>query len=356
MRADPLYLRDAARMLHLGELPVATVGSLAVTAVISIAQLAVTYACRTLLGAVWQPASSTGPRLLQPLWATLTSPPYEAYTASPLFPGMVSMLFYFVACSPWAVLDLLRVRRFKSQPDAPQRPDAWQHTLGLTAKHHLLLIFPGLYLSFRSRGPWLYHHAPPICWEQCDGMRLPSLAPRLDELLLHVAACFVIFDAAYGLWHWLHHRSPLLYKHIHSIHHEYHAPFAWVTQHEHALELLPVSLWSMTVPIGLGVHPLTQWVWLFAAIWASVEAHCGYQLGGGVLLHRLLPAWSGPRGHDDHHKLPRSNFQPFFNYFDRAFGQTYEQVSRREAEARGVARGKAAAEGGAEARREAKRE
>ena len=55
-----------------------------------------------------------------------------------------------------------------------------------------------------------------------------------------------------------HHLSPLLYKHVHSKHHEYHAPFQWVTQHEHVLELLPVSIWSVLVPIGLRCHPLTQ--------------------------------------------------------------------------------------------------
>lgn len=188
-------------------------------------------------------------------------------------------------------------------------------------------------MMLRSRGPWLYKHAPPLCWEDCDGKVLfPAEAPRVDELAAHVAVCFVVFDACYAFWHWLHHRSPPLYKHIHSLHHEYHAPFAWVTQYEHALELLPVSLWSMSVPITLGVHPLTEWVWLMAAIQASVDAHSGYSLGAGPLLKRLLPAWGGSKYHDDHHKLPRSNFQPFFGYFDKAAGNTYEAQVKHAAE------------------------
>ena len=57
------------------------------------------------------------------------------------------------------------------------------------------------------------------------------------------------------------------------------APFAWVAQHEHVLELLVVSLWSVTVPMGLGCHPLTQWAFVLVAALASVEAHAGYRAG-----------------------------------------------------------------------------
>jgi sterol desaturase/sphingolipid hydroxylase (fatty acid hydroxylase superfamily) len=148
---------------------------------------------------------------------------------------------------------------------------------------------------------------------------MPTAAPQLGILLLHLLVCFLLFDASYFLWHWCHHASPVLYKHIHSLHHQYRAPFVWVTQHEHALELLPVSLWSVTIPMALGCHPLTEWLFLLGAIQVSVEAHSGYDIGFTAPLAYLLPAWGGTRHHDDHHKFPTRNFEPFFTYLDDFF-------------------------------------
>ena len=111
----------------------------------------------------------------------------------------------------------------------------------------------------------------------------------------------------------------MLYKHVHAVHHEYRAPFAWVTQHEHVLELIPVSVWSVLVPVGLRCHPLTQLCFMLAATQASVEAHSGYNFGIGALLERGLGrtrfvSWSSH--HDNHHKVPRMNFEPFFTHLD----------------------------------------
>ena len=87
----------------------------------------------------------------------------------------------------------------------------------------------------------------------------------------------------------------------------------------------PVWCRSVLVPIGLGCHPLTQWLFLVGAIQVSVEAHCGYSVGLFAPLQRLLPfgLWGGNAHHDNHHKAPRRNFQPFFTYLDRAFGTFY---------------------------------
>ena len=112
------------------------------------------------------------------------------------------------------------------------------------------------------------------------------------------------------------------------IHHEYSAPFCWVTQHEHALELLPVSLWSVTIPIALGCHPLTEWLFLLGAIQVSVEAHSGYDIGFTAPLAYLLPAWGGTRHHDDHHKFPTRNFEPFFTYLDDFFSTRHVEGKR----------------------------
>ena len=103
--------------------------------------------------------------------------------------------------------------------------------------------------------------------------------------------------------------------HIHRIHHEYFSPFSWVTQYEHPLELFAVSALSLVVPISLGLHPFTEWVWLLLAIQLSVDAHSGYDF---CVLDKLpfLFFWGGNKHHDIHHQKPKTNFQPFFTWFD----------------------------------------
>ena len=335
--ADPLRLRRVASLLRLPEWLVAYAASLFLTVSMSLVQLViiapVARAALAPVNALLEP-SDLSPSLLQGIWTKLIRhEAVSAYVASPVFPGFASAVFYFLACLPYALVDLLDVpwirSSYKHQPTAPQRPDAWAHALFLTGWHHVFYIIPGLYSSYVQQGPWLYFdYASPEsqCMEHCDGRALlPATAPPLSGVLLHLVACFLLFDASYHFWHWAHHASPVLYKHVHSIHHEYNAPFCWVTQHEHVLELLVVSIWSVLVPMGLGCHPLTEWLFLFGAIQASVEAHSGYTLGPLALLQRIIPSglWGGSVHHDNHHRQPRSNFQPFFTYLDRGFGTLF---------------------------------
>ena len=107
------------------------------------------------------------------------------------------------------------------------------------------------------------------------------------------------------------------------------------TRYEHPAELFHVSLLSLIVPIALGTHPLTQWLWLIVSVALSVDAHAGYDLPIHQMLLAVLPfsnRWiKGGLGssehHDLHHQWPRTNFQPFFTYADLLFGTSFEQSS-----------------------------
>jgi cholesterol 25-hydroxylase len=278
---------------------------------------------------------------LQPLWTALTSGWLAPYTASPTFPGVLGIGAYFLLCIPCATLDVLDIgwvnRNFKIQSDKPggwARTGSWTQTLWLTAEHHLFIIFPGLAVQLLIGGPWLYRG--PLCLFACDGLDfLPKAAPGLVEVFAHVVLCLIVFDAGYHFWHKWHHTTPLLYKHIHSVHHQYFAPFVWVTQYEHALELLVVSVMSMLVPISLGCHPLTQWIFMVISIQVSIDAHSGYDMG---VLSKFLPFWGGNMHHDNHHKYPRTNFQPFFTWFDWAYG-THCDISLADGEMKGKVKG-----------------
>ena len=58
----------------------------------------------------------------------------------------------------------------------------------------------------------------------------------------------------------------LLYKHIHALHHTYRAPFVWVTQYVHPVELIATGLFAITGPMVLGAHPLVAWLWLCLSV------------------------------------------------------------------------------------------
>ena len=109
------------------------------------------------------------------------------------------------SCSPFALIDALGDRlpaikaRYKLQPNAPQRPDAWTHTLG-PLRGTALYIFPGLAMQIYKSGPWLslMGHRTRSAWRHDGAMLMPKQAPRLENVMLHLLACFILFDASFG--------------------------------------------------------------------------------------------------------------------------------------------------------------
>ena len=303
---DPFGLRDVASALHLPEWLVACLSSLLLAIGMSVIQL---FLVAPLLRAALRPVFAmsvavTGldaPPVLQPFWTSLIN--HKPFAES-----------CFDACVSWAdVGDLLLSvmpavcycrphrlamlkSRFKHQPSASQKSDAWYCALFLTGWHHVFYIMPGLVAQVVQRGPWLCldhgSNAPP-CMERCDGHELlPPDAPRLDRLLIHLATCFLLFDASYHFWHWAHHASPVLYRHIHAIHHEYRAPFCWVTRRARARaarrqRLVRSRADGPRLPPAYGVALPT------GAIQVSVEAHSGCSVGLFAPLRTWCPSDSG---------------------------------------------------------------
>jgi len=273
---------------------------------------------------------AAGEPLLQPLWRWLLDGPLGSVTGSAAFPGVLSLAFYFVTCLPMFLLDILdlpAMRKYKIRGE--ERPVAteadWWHCVEATLSSIVVFIVPGVGWQLFTQGPWMYRG--PLCLYNCHGKDLlPAEAPPLLELCLHVILCLVVFDLSYFLWHRSHHVSRLLYRHIHAKHHEYHAPFVWVTQYVHPCELFAVSAFSMLVPIGLGAHPLAQWLWLLLSVQFSVEAHGGYDFPFSI--DKFLPGLGGPVHHDRHHEWPMTNFQPFLTYGDRYLGSDYDMMQK----------------------------
>jgi hypothetical protein len=212
-------------------------------------------------------AESPPPLLLQPVW-DFAAKDYGRITSSPAFPGGLSIAYFFASCLPYMAIDMLpasvpvigSLKRYKVQQDQPvEWPHVWA-TLRTTMYMTVGLQIPGLAHQLVSQGPWPYYIGPHVCLTQCSHMTLPDKAPSVPELLLHLFLCLWLMDLLYFLYHRHHHQRTwryglLLYKHIHGIHHEWRAPFAWCTQYLHPIELSFTGLASILSPIIVNTHP-----------------------------------------------------------------------------------------------------
>ena len=266
--------------------------------------------------------------LLLPFWKHLQDQ-LGWYIEQPVFMGLLPLLYYYVACIPWVVLDVIDpfwACRFQIRGQS--RPVStcgdWGHALGYTVQSVLIFVLPGMCWQVVTQGPWMYGSANELCLMNCNGrLLLPMYAPSVSEVCLHVSFCLVAFDAMFFVWHRLHHLNRSLYRRVHQVHHTYFAPFAFVTQYVHPCELFAVSLFSMVLPIAIGAHPLVQWIWLLVSVQLALDTHTGYDMP--ITLDKLVPFGiaAGPVHHDLHHQWPRTNFQPFFKYLDNLCGSQY---------------------------------
>lgn len=244
-------------------------------------------------------------RLLQYIWDVRIG--REEFFSSPLFPVILSVTFYFSFCTPFMIFDLLGERwswmhKFKIQPEFKVNSLHLWDTLGLTFWNHVLFVLPA------ACAQWVWTPPTP----------LPDLAPTLFEFFWHQMAGLLIFDFQYFVWHWSHHKIRFLYKHVHALHHRYHAPFVWVTQYLHPWELITVGFLTTTNTWFFDCHPLTIWSYMILSIIVSVEAHIGYDYPF-TLNYITFGILGGAPKHDMHHYKPMTNFQPFFNHWDKIF-------------------------------------
>ncbi|GFS09333.1 cholesterol 25-hydroxylase-like protein 1, member 2 [Elysia marginata] len=246
-------------------------------------------------------------RFLQPIWDLRLG--YEDYLQSPLFPVFLSVFYYFGLCIPVTFIDVFCKKQqwyknYKIQPDKEITAAQLWDTLSLTMWNHVLFIMPA------AMAQWVWTPSSP----------LPELAPTLFDFLWHQIAGLFIFDFQYYVWHMTHHKVRFLYRHIHAVHHRYNSPFVWVTQYLHPWELVVTGFLTTTNTWFFDSHPLTVWSYMVVSITISVEDHVGFDFP--FSLHNMDPTgnFGGSPKHDMHHQKPLTNFEPFFNHFDKMFG------------------------------------
>ncbi|TRZ03034.1 hypothetical protein DNTS_021716 [Danionella cerebrum] len=251
---------------------------------------------------------------IQYMWDCILE--HEAQLRSPYFPVLFSLSVYLIFCLPFILLDALSprvklIRRYKIHQTSRVSWDTVWSCLKLCLYNHVLFIFPVTVLH------WLWR---PVTY--------PKVPPGALKTLVDLVGCLLLFDFQYFVWHFLHHKIPLLYRTFHKVHHKYTTTFALATEYSGAWETLSLGFFAGVNPMLLGVHPMTEMMFHALNMWLSVEDHCGYDLPWAT--HRLVPfgLYGGAQHHDIHHQKFKTNYAPYFTHWDRLFGTLHGEAKK----------------------------
>ncbi|KAK8488810.1 hypothetical protein V6N11_025324 [Hibiscus sabdariffa] len=139
-------------------------------------------------------------------------------------------------------------------------------------------------------------------------------------VLSQIIFYFILEDFVFYWGHRILH-TKWLYKHVHSVHHEYATPFGLTSEYAHPAEILFLGFATIIGPAITGPHLITLWLWMVLRVLETVEAHCGYHFPWS--LSNFLPVYGGADFHDYHHRLlytKSGNYSSTFVYMDWIFG------------------------------------
>lgn len=182
---------------------------------------------------------------------------------------------------------------------------------------------------------WLFHPAAHFF-----GMSTSVPFPSWQTMVYQILIFFVVEDA----WHyWLHRmlHTPMMYKKIHKLHHQYSAPFGLAAEYASPLEVMILAFGTVGVPVMWSaitgnLHILTMYIWIVLRLFQAIDAHSGYEFPWS--LHNILPFWAGADHHDVHHEKFLGNYSSSFRWWDVAFGTKIDSFS--EARAKKAAQAK----------------
>ncbi|XAR58952.1 Methylsterol monooxygenase [Bertholletia excelsa] len=152
------------------------------------------------------------------------------------------------------------------------------------------------------------------------GMRSSLPLPSWKVISTQILFYFILEDFVFYWGHRVLH-TKWLYKHVHSIHHEYATPFGLTSEYAHPAEILFLGFATIVGPAITGPHLITLWLWMVLRVLETVEAHCGYHFPWSP--SNFLPLYGGSDFHDYHHRLlytKSGNYSSTFVYMDWIFG------------------------------------
>ena len=222
---------------------------------------------------------------------------------------------WLLACAPFFFLDRTGwAEKYRIQRTATGHPVRAATAPEIRAKALRLVVFNWVWIAVA-----VVAASPALAWLFPVDAPSPSLlqAPAVGALW------FVMHDLSFYTYHRTLHSVPWLYKHVHSLHHAFSAPFAWSSHAVHPAELALESVGAMLGPLawsatagGLSLH--AWWVWLAFIQLQGVMDHCGYDLPCDPF--GALPGWGGTRFHDEHHERFSGNYAAALSIIDDVMG------------------------------------
>lgn len=152
------------------------------------------------------------------------------------------------------------------------------------------------------------------------GMRSVLPLPSWKVVVSQLVCYFILEDFVFYWGHRILH-TKWLYKHVHSVHHEYATPFGLTSEYAHPAEILFLGFATIIGPAITGPHLFTLWLWMSLRVLETVEAHCGYDFPWSF--SKIFPLYGGADFHDYHHRLlytKSGNYSSTFTYMDWLFG------------------------------------
>jgi methylsterol monooxygenase len=235
-------------------------------------------------------------------------------------------IVYFGRCLPWMIVDRIPFfAKYKIQGHKmPTLAEQWA-CARLVLLSHFTVELPQI---------WLFH---PMA--QYFGLTTTVPFPPWWKMLYQIGIFFVLEDA----WHYWFHRAlhtPILYKKVHKLHHQYSAPFGLAAEYASPIEVMILAFGSVGIPIiytsiTKDLHVLTMYLWIVARLFQAIDAHSGYEFPWS--LHHFLPFWAGADHHDVHHEKFLGNYASSFRWWDAVMktevGTATENKKKAEAKA-----------------------
>jgi len=250
------------------------------------------------------------------LWAwLLMSPAYNSCYFETWFATICYTII--IPVYPFAVHYIKAFDRYKINPSV-----TYIHTtVFIMIKDAILYMLPLMLLdTFIVKK---YAGVNPSVWEENrkyfiqTTRGLPFDPPTVGQLVLHLIASIIVYDALFFFIHFILHKNMWLYKHIHSYHHKHDVMHAHLTNQLTVTERIMLILSANVALKCFNSHPLTRTVFVPVFILMLVDNHTGYDLPFG--LHRIIPfnLMGGPAAHHAHHLSGAQHYQPFLTYLDK---------------------------------------
>ena len=144
-------------------------------------------------------------------------------------------------------------------------------------------------------------------------------------LILSFGILLITHDIYFYVTHRLMHH-PILFKHVHLVHHQSSTPSPWAAYSFHPWEAIIQAIFYILVVFLLPVHGVVLFVFVIYMIVRNVQGHLGIEfLPSFFVDHPWLFWFTTTTHHDLHHKYSNYNYGLYFTWMDDWFQTTHPE-------------------------------